>query len=183
MTTEQQDFENELAQLGLEIIKNEDVEGNYGLGIEVDLDTEVDYSHLIDQDFVLKKLTKRKDFFYIVLKSYDTEKKRLTFFIGTPIKEQVFNFYKYMSLEKPIATGFTDLCWYFSEGTTEQTMDEVTTKFRENIELGDLSWFMPSRMIDNFIEIMHTLNQSILQGLMQETICYGPFLMADKDIK
>lgn len=177
------ELEKELSEIGLELIKQADVEGNYGLGIEIDLDTEVDYSHLVEADFIMRKLTKRKDFFYITLKSYNKDIKRLTLFVGAPISEDIFNYYKETNLNKIIGTNFPDLCWYFSEGTTLDTVGETETTFREDAKMGDLTWYLPSRMIDNFIEIMHTMNHSFLQGLMQDTICYGPYLMSDKNIE
>ena len=180
--SEQEDFEADLRSLGLEIIKHKDIEGSYSMGLEIDLDTEVDYSHLIKEDFVLKKLTKRQDFFYIALKEYNIEKKCLTLFVGTPISKDIYNFHlnSESSLENKVGTNFPDLCWYHAEGTTELTIDEVDTKFRKDCKMGDLNWYIPSRVIDNFIEIMHTLNQSFLQGLMQHTVIYGPYLMSDK---
>ena len=176
------DMENELKALGMEIITNDDVEGEYGIGIEVDLDTEIDYSSLVDEVFVLKKRTKREDFFYVTAKSYDTEKKKLTLLVASPIPKEIFTYYNtaITGLRGPVGTNFPDLCWYHAEGTTPLTKDEVMTEFREGYTMGDLNWYLPSRMVDNFIELMHTLNQSFLEGLMQDTICYGPFLMEDK---
>jgi len=176
---EQEEFKVELESLGIQLVNLEDIEGCFGLGIEVDLDTDVDYSHLVKEKLVMKKLTKRKDFFYIMLKSYDTEKKRLTLMVASPIDKNVFDFFEKTN-DVIIGTNFPDLCWYYAEGTTELTKEEVETKFREDALMGDLNWFLPTRIIDNFIEIMHTLNQSFLQGLMQDTICYGPYLMSDK---
>lgn len=177
---EQEQFEKEMESLGLQLIKQEDVEGSFGLSMEIDLDTEVDYTHLVNEDFVMKKLTKRKDFFYITVKKYDKELKRLTLSVGTPVTLNIFNYYKGAIGPKPFGTNFPDLCWYHAEGTTDLTKDEVETKFRDDAIMADLTWFLPSRMVDNFIEIMHTLNQSFLQGLMQDTICYGPFLSTDE---
>jgi len=173
-------FVDELASLGVEIITPEEVTGEFGLALEIDLDTEIDYSSLVEQQFTFKKLTKRKDFFYITLQSYDKEKGRLTLLVGTPINKELFDYYSHAHLPKPVGTNFPDLCWYFAEGTTELTDNEVETKFREDCKMGDLTWYVPSRVVDNFIEIMHTMNQSFLQGLMQETICYGPYLMQNK---
>lgn len=178
---EREEFKKELDGLGLQIITNDQVEGDYGLGIEFDLDTSVDYSHLIDEDFVMKKLTGRKDFFYVVLKSYDTEKKRLTIMVATPVSKALHDYYfRAASSEKKIGTNFPDLCWYHAEGTTKLTEHEVETTFREDATMGDLTWYLPTRMVDNYIEIMHTLNHSFLQGVMQDTICYGPYLMSMK---
>ena len=178
---EKEQFEAELKALGMSIITHAEIEGNHGLGIEVDLDTSIDYSNLVEQDFVLRKKTGRDDFFYIMLKKYDKEAERLTMVVATPVDDQKFNYYMgaTATLDSAVGTNFPDLCWYHAEGTTELTKDEVMTKFREDAQLGDLTWILPTRIVDNFIEVMHTLNQSFLQGLMQETICYGPILMTD----
>ena len=169
-------MKEELEELGVIIIKDEEVEGTHFLGMEFDLDTTVDYSTIISEDFTLKKLTGRKDFFYVKFVSYDKELQRLTVSVTSPVTEDVYQYYKtaYKSMRILIATNFPDLCWYHADGTTELTVNEVETVMRKESEMGDLTWFMPSRMVDNFIEIMHTLNQSMLEGLMQDTICYGP---------
>lgn len=177
------EFEKEMQSIGLEIVKKQDIKENKFIGVEVDLDTEIDYSHLVEEDFILKKLTGRKDFFYISLEKYDKEINRLTLKVYTPVSEDIFEYYADAATVPGltndnvcIGTNFPDLCWYHAEGTTPLTADEVETKFRSGVNMGDLTWYLPSRVVDNLIEIMHTMNQSFLQGLMQDTICYGPYV-------
>lgn len=173
------ELEKELLELKLEIISEKDVEGKFGIGVQVDLDTGIDYSSIVESDFILKKYTERKDFMYIKFQNYDKEKERLTFTIASPIDKVVYDFFSGGKLDKLIGTTFPDLCWYHSEGTTAESAIEVETKFRSDAQLGDLTWFLPSRFADNLIEIIHTLNQALLCGLMNDVICYGPVLLED----
>lgn len=176
---EMKEFQEEMNELGVFFVSMDEVKGKFGMGIEVDLDTSVDYSDLVDQGLVMQKLTKRKDSLYIVFKEYNKEAQRLTFMVAAPIGENVFKFYTSSEDQPVVGTTFPDFCWYHSEGTTPDTALEVETKFRNGALMGDLTWYLPSRFADNLIEIMHTLNQSFLEGLMQDTIIYGPLFFAD----
>ena len=177
---EVKEFEQEMIELGMELSSIEEVTKHKGLGILVDLDTDIDYSSIIDSNLVIKKLTKRQDELFIIPREYNKETKTLTIAIGQPIPEEYYNFHKkaYKSTDT-VGTTFPDFCWYHSEGTTQESLVEVETKPREEANLGDLTWILPSRFADNLIEIMHTLNQSFLQGLMQDTIVYGPYIFED----
>lgn len=169
-------FNKELEENGLVLVDLKDKELlKSGLSVEVDIDTEIDYSRVIG--LLIKKLTKRKDFFYIHIKSYSKETKTLTFTVFSPMSK--FD-YEFLSEGKNnnnviVGTTFPDFCWYHAEGTTSETILELDTKFRDSAIKGDLTNILPSRFADNFIEIMHTLNQSFIEGIMQEAIIYGPF--------
>lgn len=180
---ELKELSEEFNLLGLEEIDKSEIYKHDRLIIDVDIDTEVDYTKLVNSNFALKKLTKRQDYFFIKLDGYNKETGRLTFEISCPVSEHVLDYYSNAGdidkwQQHITGTTFPDLCWYHSEGTTNQTLDEVNTKFRsdDDVAKGDLTWFAPSRMVDNFIEIMHTLNQSFLQGLMLDAICYGIYV-------
>lgn len=175
------EIEKELEDLGLEILTKDqlhkDIDSKLVISVQVDIDTSIDYSKIYEADYVLKKYTGRKDHLYI---SFMKEREgTLTFTVTQCIPQPQLDASQWSELEwehktELIGTTFPDLCWYHSEGTTHITKEELMTKFREKFVEGDLTWFLPSRFLDNFIEIMHTLNQSILEGLMQEAIVYGP---------
>jgi hypothetical protein len=82
----------------------------------------------------------------------------------------------YGAIGKLIATTFPDFCWMHAEGTTPLTVGEVRTKIREDAELGDLTWHLPSKFADDLIETMHCLNLDILEGVLQDSVLYGPIL-------
>lgn len=175
-------FNEEMKAIGMELIDAKDIEGNYGMGLEVDIDTSVDYTDIVESGLIMRKNTKRNDFFYVVVKSYNKETEKLTLLFSTPLSEKAFNYYSQsVSDYKMVGTSFPDLCWYHAEGTNANNVDELETKFREDAELGDLTWFLPTRVTDNFIEVMHTLNQSFLEGLMQEAFIYGPYIYKDSE--
>lgn len=75
-------------------------------------------------------------------------------------------------------TTFPDLCWLYSDGTTPENVVEVFTEARVGKEYkpGDLSWHLPSKYMDDLIEMIHTLNPTFMSGLMQDCIVYGPYI-------
>jgi hypothetical protein len=165
-------FEKEMNEIGLALISDEEFNSiKNSICVEVDLDTNVDYSKFV-QSIFLKKKTKRNETFFTFIKEYNVELGRLTLIIGTQAPEEVASFYN--KDIKLIGTTFADFCWYYAEGTTETTANEVVTKFRDNAIMGDLSWYLPTRFSDSFIEVMHALNQSFLEGVLSDGIVYGP---------
>lgn len=174
--SEIEDFNKELLENGLITLDiNKDNLPINSLSVEIDIDTEIDYSRVVG--LFLKKLTKRKDYFFIQVKSYSKETKTLTFSVFAPMRKFDYDFLSEGKNNNNVIIGttFPDFCWYHAEGTTSETALELDTKFRSNAIKGDLTNILPCRFADNFIEIMHTLNHSFIEGIMQEAIIYGPF--------
>lgn len=154
---------------------SEELNGSLGYGVEIDIDTTVDFKDFLDQEMVLVRRTMRGNTYYIDLK-HDGE--TLTFKVLTSIDERYGKYFPdYEGLGR-IATTFPDLCWIHSDGTTPENKDEVMTGYRDGYQLGDLTWLLPSKFVDDLVEVMHVLNQSLFEGILQESIVYGPFVKA-----
>lgn len=138
-------------------------------GIEIDVATTVRLDNIADQ-FLLEKTCTRGSKFNVVLEH--KYKDVLTFQIGVAIPEEYSCFFK---SDKIFATTFPDLCWLHAEGTTPTTLEEVMTPLRPNISLGDLTWLLPSKFLDDLIEAIHSLNQVFLDGILGDGIVYGPY--------
>jgi len=175
------EFQKELDELKMTYLTMDEVKKELkkpysAIGVEIDIDTEVDYSKIVEVDMTLKLQTCRKDILYLVFDRYNAETKTLTMILGQPIDPKYLNFLKDVS--EKIGTTFPDLCWYYSEGTTSTNQIEVETKFREkNSHAGDISWVLPTRFIDNIIETINLINQSpkFFNGLLRDAIIYGPY--------
>lgn len=170
-------FEEEIKALKIEFVNEEDIE-RPAIRLEMDLDTAVDYSELVTQCGVLRRHTKRGAPVDMVLSEYTTEKDqelgRLTFSIYIPCNEKAVPMIE--AVKEQVGTTFPDLAWLFSEGTTEQSVGEVETQFREMAVKGDLTWLVPCHVIEDLIEVMHVLNQSFLEGILEDAIIYGPWI-------
>ena len=163
-------FEKEVKEIGLQFVSSEEVERPH-LMMEVDIDTEVDYSKLVEHDMVMKRMTKRNEPVYVKLARY--EEKTLTLQVLQPCPEGVVKMYDSWE-DKPVGTTFMDFCWYHSEGSNDSTLDEIETKFREdNAQPGNLTWYLPVHACDNLVEVLHVLNQSFLEGILEDSIIYG----------
>lgn len=173
----EQELEKIMKEGGLDMITLEqyqkDISGKMTYGVEVDIDIDIDMSNFVKKDIVLTRRTVRETLLYILFKYED---KTLTLNIKTPIQEKHLNYFSTNKETTKIATTFPDLCWIYSEGTTPENKEEVMTEFREDADLGDLSWLLPSKFADDFIEAMHVSNQTLFEGILQEAIVYGPYI-------
>jgi hypothetical protein len=180
MATEQEvkELEQEMKKMNVSFVPKSEME-NKGvknwLAVEVDIDCELDIEFM--KDYVLKKKVYRGSEYFVVFEH--SLKDKLQMRIGVELPEDYHRIYAktiQASVHDIIATTFPDLCWIHSEGTTEKTLHEVSTKLRDNALKGDLTWVLPSKFVDDFVEMMHTLNLSIISGLMQDAIVYGPYI-------
>lgn len=174
--TELELLEAEMKKLHLDIIPKSSINDQVKyLSVEVDIDCEVNLDFM--SDLALRKKVMRGSEYYV---TFHTNKAgTLTMKIGVQLHQDFIDVYGNDTLEvlKIKATTFPDLCWIHSEGTTPRTLTEVSTQVREGVELGDLTWVMPSKFVDDYVEMMHTLNQGIISGLMQDAIIYGPIIL------
>lgn len=164
-----EEFEKEVNEIGLELKSSEDIKGPF-LMMEADIATKVDYSELIEKDLVMMRKTKRNEELFLKLKSY--ENGILTLMFAQPCPQEIAQMYQDHKKEF-VGTTFMDFCWYHSSGTTETTIDEINTPFRDDAEKGNLTWWMPVHACDNLIEVLHVLNQSFLEGILEESVIYG----------
>jgi len=167
----------ECKMIGLDFVKIEDMTEQFkfdALSVDCDLFGDADISWL--DGMMLEKRTGRKDLIYMWFEKPNI-KRVTTLKFAQPFKElQDQLFYKAGCHQMPcmMATVFADFCWYHAEGTTEQTANEVVTPFRENVQKADLTRFLTCRFADNLVEIAQTLNQTFFEGIMFDSILYGP---------
>lgn len=173
---EMEALEKEMNKLKVDIVEKTSVNLDKMRGflyVEVDIDCPIKIDFMAD--YVMTKKVQRGSTYYVVFDEKQTEK--LTMRIGVEIPLDYSEVYAAsINRLEPRATTFPDLCWIHAEGTTPQTLHEVATKLRDGAIIGDLTWVLPSKFVDDFVEMMHTLNQSIIAGLMQDAIIYGPYV-------
>lgn len=128
-------------------------------------------------DAVLIKKTQRGTPMYV--ENFKYENGILKCLIGCPIHKDFHAVYGHVGAPtmKPIATTFVDFCWLLGDGTTAKTAIEVNTPFREDCQLGDLTQVLPSKFADDLIEIMHSLNVEYFEGILGDTVVYGPYFI------
>lgn len=168
------ELQEELNQLGVEFIQERELskyaEGSI-LGVEFDLDIDTELFKKLNEVVLLKKTKRETPFFLKFLTESDSTLTIAAFTYMPKVEGEILQY----TQDKVIGNTFIDLCWLAGDGTTEATVEEVLTKKREGASWGDLSYVLPSKFIDDLIEVMHTVNPSLLGGMMQETIIYGPF--------
>ena len=163
----------QMKEYGVEFIIDENfkIDGPI-LKVECDIDINLGLDWV--NDCLLRKVTKRGTDFYCSFKQSE-ERLVMSFFTKIPTNMPSFlNDTNYL-----IATTFVDMCWLYSDGTTNQSAEEVATEFRkgDDIILGDLTWALPSKFVDDFVEMVHTINPDFMSGLMQDCVVYGPYKM------
>jgi hypothetical protein len=171
MQTEDQ-IREQLKQYGVELIINPGPLYNImddTIHVECDLDINLNLDWV--NNCVLTKITKRNTKMFC---TFEQKPETLTIRFAAILPKKFKETYKVV-YGKQIATTFPDLCWLYAEGTTPTSVMEVETKQRENSELGDLLWLLPSRFTDDLIEMIHTINPEFMSGLMRDAIVYGPY--------
>lgn len=156
-------IEKEMKDMGCELILNPIQVLGKVLRVEVDLDIVIPLDWINKATIV--KTTKRGTKFYCSFNQLDS-KLTLNFFTEVP------SYFDYGIKDKIYGTTFPDLCWIYSSGTTPENKNEVATVFREEAIPGDLTWLLPSKFVDDLIEMIHTINPTFMSGLMQDAIIY-----------
>ncbi len=167
----EQELIDEMKKINLHLnMKPSKIEGNF-LIVECDIDTKIELEWI--EKISLEKITKRNSKFYVWFKTTDTT---TTIYFATEVPKDFF--LTHCISETIIATTFPDLCWIHSDGTTPENVNEIATKMREGKEYktGDLTWHLPSKYLDDLIEMLHTINPSFMSGLMQDGLLYGPYV-------
>ena len=162
----------QMKEYGVEFIldKNFEIKDNI-LKVECDIDVHLGLDWV--NSCLLKKVTKRGTDFYCSFNQTET-KLTISFFTKCPAE-----YYSTINLSNSPTyfTTFMDMCWLYSEGTTNENVGEVATEVRkeEGYKAGDLTWALPSKFVDDFVEMVHTINPDFMSGLMQDAIVYGPY--------
>lgn len=79
----------------------------------------------------------------------------------------ILNASRYMS--------FLDLCFFAgNEAIPEVYGEDIVTKPREGAVASDLGWILPSRFVDALIPALGKLDDSMLSGMINQTLLYGP---------
>lgn len=117
--------------------------------------------------------TRRNTTIYMTNFQHDAEKNILSFNVSAALPKNEYP-EEFEDQMEYIGTTFSDFCWKHSEGTTPESLQEVETKVREGFRLGDLTWLLPSKFADDLVDAMYFANASVLSGIMEEAIIYGP---------
>jgi len=184
METESE-IKKQCEEVGLDFVKISDAVKDcpYGfLAVEVDMFGTVNTDWL--EGLMIEKRTARKDVLYLWFEKPSMDGVT-TLKIAQPfksIKDQGFFGIACADMVFYYANTFADFCWYHSEGTTAETAMEIVTPFRHGALKDDLTKFLSSRFADNLIEICHTLNQTLFEGIMFDSVLYGPYVV-DVDVR
>lgn len=179
---ELEQLEAEMKKLNVDFVYESEIPKTRHLCVEVDIDCDVVLPDAFKHDALLmRKKVMRGSQYYVAF--LDENPGTLTLKIGVELPKDFIEVYKSADFDMltVLATTFPDLCWIHAEGTTPQTLTEVSTVVREGVLMGDLTWVLPSKFVDDFVEMMHTLNQGIIGGLMQDAIIYGPFILGEEE--
>jgi len=102
--------------------------------------------------------------------NYSKERQTVSFKVSTIVPE----YFPENLEDKNIATTYMDFCWLLSDGTTALNKNEVETPYKEDCQLGDLNWMIPSKFSDDFVEMMQVMNDVVLNGELSQAVIYGP---------
>lgn len=178
------DLKTELEKAGLTVLSSKEMplaERPFAaVAVEVKMSPAVKESGILD--LALKRHTKRGTELNISNFSFDSNRETIGFVISAKIPPISSAYYMRAigaGVTPKIATTFPDFCWLLSEGTTRENVIQSRTTpvdYIDNakVELGDLTWALPSRFADDLIEAMHVLNNALFEGLLEDAILYGP---------
>lgn len=161
-----------------EFLKNKD-RFPYG-ELLVECETKIDLDESVVKSIseaVIYKKTKRGSLVYV--KDFSYLDGILSFNISGAVDRSFHLVHGTVAPKSMIATTFVDFCWLLGDGTTAKTVIEVDTPIRENAVLGDLSQVLPSKFSDELVEAMHSLNLQFFEGILGETVMYGPHFFYD----
>lgn len=184
METESE-VQKQCKEIGLDFISISDAVKEFecgGLAVEVDLFGTAETKWL--DGMVIEKRTGRKDVIYLWFEEPAMDGVT-TLKIAQPFKSfRDADFFRLAcaGLVDVLANSFADFCWYHSTGTTAETVQEIVTPLRKDALKDNLTHFLSCRFADNLVEISQTLNQTLFEGIMFDSILYGPYIV-DVDIR
>ena len=162
------EIEKEMKDMGCELVLDPIQLVGEHLMVQCDIDIKCEGVSWLN-NATLIKTTKRNTKFYC---TFNQSENRLTINFFTKVPD-----YFKCNYDKVFGTTFPDLCWIYSSGTTAENKIEVATEFRSDAIPSDLTWILPSKFVDDLIEMLHTVNPTFMAGLMQDAVVYGPYLV------
>lgn len=185
METESE-VQKQCREIGLDFIKISDAVKEFphgGLAVEVDLFGTAETKWL--DGMMIEKKTGRKDVIYLWFEKPAMDGVT-TLKIAQPFRSfRDADFYM-AACERMgslvFANSFADFCWYHSTGTTAETAQEIVTPLRKDALKDNLTHFLSCRFADNLVEITQTLNQTLFEGIMFDSVLYGPYIV-DVDVR
>lgn len=174
MNNQEHDIDTSETALAFDLITPDDFlkERDQERMIGVDVVTHVGaLEHWPDElkDVIMARTTKRGTRVYAMDLAYNKETENISFTIAECLPKQVTAY-----CSRKIGTTFPDFCWLLSDGTTAENIGQVRTKFADDGEFGDLTWWLPAKFCDDVVEAMHIMNNFILEGNLFQAIMYGP---------
>lgn len=183
VSNEKEDILEELScdVIDFETFEQETKDENHHLSVDVEVfvgkDLNEDFQKAAETlgEVFVARTTKRGTRFYAGDINYDPKSGLVTFKAGTVVPDYFVERFNFLKKGK-IGTTFADFCFLSADGTKFHTKDQSSTPFREDSTPGDLTWVLPSKFVDDMVEMMSIMNNLILGGTMQEAILYGPEL-------
>jgi hypothetical protein len=147
-----------------------------GVRIGIQLATDPDFKKIR-----LEKLTKRGTVLDIHDFQFDTYGNIFYFMVSMPMHESWIKTWGNTVPDSHVVMTFTDFCWMASDGTTKDSVREVTTPVVPDIDgvpvfLGDLTQVIPSKFADDLLDSLAAMNWGVLEGIMENAVIYGPFV-------
>lgn len=72
-----------------------------------------------------------------------------------------------------LATSFADLCWYSGAEAINPNIIAVEAPIAEDAEYVDLGWHLPARFVDQLIDSMGKLNETLFNGRLMDSVLYA----------
>lgn len=177
------ELEMEMKKFNIDFLLKSDIPEDEYLSVEIDIDCPFTLDSIM-QNHVLTRKVKRGTVYYLsfLKNKRDMLTLKLACKVPRDFAEIYFESFCHQMINSTRANTFPDLCWIMSEGTKNTDLDQVFTQVREGIKLGDLTNILPSKFIDDMIEVMHVLNHGIIEGIMSDGIVYGPYIFNKKNL-
>jgi len=72
-----------------------------------------------------------------------------------------------------VACSFVDLCWNCGIEPVTDKAPAVDYPIQVGAQYADLGWYMPGRMVDHLVDALGRLNDTFLDGALQDGMLYG----------
>lgn len=102
------------------------------------------------------------------------EKRGEQFVLGLTAYQRVPDEIQLKDYPEKLAQSFRDLCWYAGNEDTKghEYLPDVATNLRSDVVVTDLGWYLPCRVVDNFINALGSINDTLLVGLAEDAMLY-----------
>lgn len=77
-------------------------------------------------------------------------------------------------VKETVAMSFVDLCWNTGiEPLPESQPPIIEFATLPGVKFADIGWYVPGRVLDHMIDALGKLNDTFLDGALQEAVIYG----------